>query len=99
MTTLHIANSRTEDMVGDLALQTDIERRIGGGNAQRVAWFAREGDVLVLPWAPEDVYLDYVAELTVRDVHHCGWSCRHRVRWAPTSYHRIGWRTKVFVRN
>jgi Pre ATP-grasp domain/PGM1 C-terminal domain len=64
MTTLHIANSRTDDMVGDLALQTDIERRIGGGNAQRVAWFARDGDVLVLPWAPEDVYLDYVAELT-----------------------------------
>ena len=65
MTTLHIANSRTADMVGgDLLLQTDVEWRIASGHAQRVAWFARDGDVLVLRWAPEDVYLDYVTELT-----------------------------------
>lgn len=64
MIKLHIANNRTADLVGDLALQTDLQRRLAGCTAKRVAWFARDGDVLVLPWPPEEDYLDYVTALT-----------------------------------
>lgn len=31
---------------------------------QRLVWFARDNDVLVLPEAPEDEYLEYVTKLT-----------------------------------
>jgi hypothetical protein len=31
---------------------------------QRLVWFARDGDVLVLPEAPDDAFLDYVTSLT-----------------------------------
>jgi hypothetical protein len=64
MTTLIISNSRTEEMVGDLLALTPTQRQAGGWGAQRMLWFARDGDVVVLPWAPEDAYLDYLTALT-----------------------------------
>lgn len=64
MTTLVIGNSRTEEMVGDLAALTPDERRTGGCSAQRSLWFAGDGDVVVLPWLPRAAYLAYVTGLT-----------------------------------
>ncbi|WP_441246920.1 peptide ligase PGM1-related protein [Kitasatospora sp. McL0602] len=64
MTTLCIGNNRTEEMVGDLAGMTPPERVFAGCGAQRMLWFAEEGDVLVLPWAPDPDYLAYVTALT-----------------------------------
>ncbi|AUG80583.1 hypothetical protein CFP65_5903 [Kitasatospora sp. MMS16-BH015] len=64
MTTLHIGNNRTEEMVGDLAHLAPLERVAAGCGAQRMLWFAADGDVLVLPWAPEPFYLAYVTGLT-----------------------------------
>jgi hypothetical protein len=67
MSKLIITNSRTEEMVGDLALLTPEERLAGGWGAQRMFWFAADGDVLVLPWIAEDEYVDYVLGLTGTD--------------------------------
>ncbi|KXK63665.1 hypothetical protein AWW66_01485 [Micromonospora rosaria] len=67
MTTLIIGNSRTAEMVGDLAALTPAQRRGGGWIAQRMLWFARDGDVLVLPFAPPPEYLSYVTGLTGTD--------------------------------
>ncbi|MFC0541127.1 preATP grasp domain-containing protein [Kutzneria chonburiensis] len=60
MSKLIIANSRTEEMVGDLSLLTPAERVAGGWGAQRMFWFADDGDILVLPWIADDDYIDYV---------------------------------------
>ncbi|WDZ83894.1 peptide ligase PGM1-related protein [Micromonospora cathayae] len=67
MTTLIIGNSRTSEMVGDLAALTPAQLRAGGCVAQRMLWFARDGDVLVLPFAPPPEYRDYVTGLTGTD--------------------------------
>ncbi|GAA3853445.1 hypothetical protein GCM10022243_18830 [Saccharothrix violaceirubra] len=67
MAKLIIANSRTEEMVGDLSLLTPDERVAGGWGAQRLFWFASDGDVLVLPWVAQDRYVDYVLGLTGTD--------------------------------
>ncbi|TDC61303.1 hypothetical protein E1258_11915 [Micromonospora sp. KC207] len=67
MTTLIIGNSRTWEMVGDLAGLTSDQLRAGGCVAQRMFWFARDGDVLVLPFAPPADYLTYVTHLTGTD--------------------------------
>ncbi|WP_255949893.1 preATP grasp domain-containing protein [Streptomyces odontomachi] len=67
MSKLIIANSRTQEMVGDLALLTPEERVSGGWGAQRLFWFAEDGDILVLPWVAEDAYVDYVLGLTGTD--------------------------------
>ncbi|WP_395293558.1 peptide ligase PGM1-related protein [Kitasatospora hibisci] len=64
MTTLCIGNNRTEEMVGDLTGMTPLERAFAGCGAQRMLWFAEDGDVLVLPWEPEPAYLSYVTGLT-----------------------------------
>jgi len=64
MTGLIVGNSRTAEMVGDLAALTPEQRRQGGYAAQRVLWFARDGDVVVLPWLPPEEYLGYVTTLT-----------------------------------
>ncbi|SER90316.1 hypothetical protein SAMN05216188_11769 [Lentzea xinjiangensis] len=63
MTTLYISNNRTEDMVGILSAQTEEERVSAGIGAQRMVWFAGDGDVVVLPRMPEDAFLDYVMSL------------------------------------
>lgn len=67
MPKLIIANSRTQEMVGDLALLTPEERMAGGWGAQRLFWFAADGDILVLPWVADDHYVDYVLGLTGTD--------------------------------
>lgn len=67
MATVIVGNSRTEEMVGDLTALTPTDLRVGGCVAQRLLWFARDGDVLVLPWLPSDDYLAYVTALTGTD--------------------------------
>ncbi|MER5638978.1 peptide ligase PGM1-related protein [Kitasatospora sp. NPDC002227] len=67
MTTLHIGNNRTEEMVGDLTGMPPLEQAFAGCGAQRMLWFAADGDVLVLPWEPEPHYLAYVTGLTGTD--------------------------------
>ncbi|MFI2608301.1 peptide ligase PGM1-related protein [Kitasatospora sp. NPDC018619] len=64
MTTLCIANNRTEEMVGDLSGMAPPERRFAGCGAQRMLWWAEDGDVLVLPCAPDPEFLAYVTGLT-----------------------------------
>ncbi|MEU9044690.1 MULTISPECIES: peptide ligase PGM1-related protein [unclassified Kitasatospora] len=64
MTTLCIANNRTEEMVGDLTGMEPLEQRFAGCGAQRMLWWAEDGDVLVLPWGPDPEYLAYVTGLT-----------------------------------
>jgi hypothetical protein len=57
MTRLLIGNEFDEDLRG-------AERESIAWWVQRLAWFARDHDVLVLPEAPGEGYLEYVAELT-----------------------------------
>ncbi|MET8546707.1 zinc-binding dehydrogenase [Kitasatospora sp. NPDC004799] len=64
MTRLCIANSRTEEMVGDLTGMTPSEKSFAGCGAQRMLWWAEDGDVLVLPGAPDPAFLAYVTGLT-----------------------------------
>jgi len=68
MAKLIIGNSRTEEMVGDLALLSEQEQRLGGWGAQRMLWFATDGDVLVLPWLADDFYNAYVSTMTGTDL-------------------------------
>jgi hypothetical protein len=67
VTALIVGNSRTEEMAGELAALTPLERRVGGCSALRSLWFARSGDVVVLPYPPQDSYLAYVTGLTGTD--------------------------------
>lgn len=67
MPKLIIANSRTEEMVGDLALLTEEERGLGAWGAQRMLWFTEDGDVVVLPWVAEDPYVNYTLGLIGTD--------------------------------
>ncbi|MGW6915336.1 preATP grasp domain-containing protein [Kitasatospora sp. NPDC054939] len=64
MTTLHLGNNRTEEMVGDLSGMSPLELGFAGCGAQRMLWFAEDGDVVVLPWGPDPDYLAYVTGLT-----------------------------------
>ncbi|MFJ8436148.1 peptide ligase PGM1-related protein [Kitasatospora sp. NPDC094019] len=64
MTTLCIANNRTEETVGDLTRMAPLEQLFAGCWAQRMLWWAKDGDVLVLPWSPDPEYLAYVTGLT-----------------------------------
>lgn len=64
MTTLLIGNSRTEEMVGDLAGLSPQAREAAGYGAHRMLWWAGGGDVLVLPTAPDEEFADYVSGLT-----------------------------------
>ncbi len=60
MPSLIIGNSRTEEMVGELAALTPVQRQAGGCSALRSLWYAHAGDVLVLPYQPPAEYLGYV---------------------------------------
>lgn len=64
MAKMIVGNSRTEEMVGELAELAPDEGAAGGCVAQRMLWFARDGDVLVLPRLPRPEYLGYVTGLT-----------------------------------
>ncbi|MEV6978595.1 peptide ligase PGM1-related protein [Kitasatospora sp. NPDC093806] len=64
MTTLCIGNNRTEEMVGDLTGMSPLAQRFAGCGAQRMLWWAEDGDVLVLPWGPDPGFLAYVTGLT-----------------------------------
>lgn len=64
---LIIANSRTEEMVGNLSKLSERASKVGAWGAQRMLWFAADGDVVVLPWLPPDAYLEYVTGLTRTD--------------------------------
>lgn len=63
VTALIIANNRTEEM-GEIAAMTPVDRAAGGCGTQRMLWFARDGDVVVLPFLSTDGYVDYVTSLT-----------------------------------
>ncbi|WP_331970140.1 peptide ligase PGM1-related protein [Actinophytocola sp.] len=43
-------------------------RRSSGTYAQRLLWFAQDGDVLVLPVAPDEAFAEHVTELTGTDM-------------------------------
>jgi hypothetical protein len=64
VSTLLVANTKTEEIVGDLAGLPAYERKIAGCGAQRMLWFAVDGDVVVMPWLPDDAFVDYVTTLT-----------------------------------
>lgn len=68
MASLIIGNSRTRDMVGEMALLTPGEREHAGYSALRVLWFAKAGDVVVLPWLPRPEYLAYIVGHTRTDI-------------------------------
>jgi hypothetical protein len=61
---VHIANNRSADLIGDVGAQSPVALRFAGSHAQRVVWFADDGDVLVVPWSPGEEYLGYVTGLT-----------------------------------
>lgn len=62
-----VGNSRTDEMVGPLDSLSAEERRLGGCVAQRLLWFAGDGDMVILPWLPRPEYLTYVTGLTRTD--------------------------------
>jgi hypothetical protein len=63
MSRLLIGNEFNEDRAG----LADAKRKKTGWWAQRLLWFARDDDVLVLPVAPDENYLEYVTGLTGTD--------------------------------
>jgi len=65
---LIIGNSRTKDMVGEMAMLTPDEREHAGYAALRVLWFAKVGDVVVLPRLPRADYLAYIVGHTRTDI-------------------------------
>src|SRR6185437_12586452 len=62
--TLIVGNTRTVEMVGELAALSALQRRSGGCAAFRLLWFAGPGDIVVLPGRPRAEYLDYVTGMT-----------------------------------
>lgn len=64
MVNLLVGNLRTEEMIGDLQLLTAEAKLVTGCAAQSLIWFAGDGDVAVLPWAPDPDYVSYVCTLT-----------------------------------
>lgn len=67
MSTLFTANNRTAQMVGDLEELSPEHRRTAGVTAQRMIWYAAEGDILVVPHVPSEEFLAYVTALTGAD--------------------------------
>ncbi|MBZ4318334.1 peptide ligase PGM1-related protein [Streptomyces huiliensis] len=63
MTALLIGDNRAAEMAGGPDGTPDGRRRAARG-AQRLLWWARDGDVLLLPEAPDDAYADHVTGLT-----------------------------------
>lgn len=63
MTQLIIPNVPSE-MVGDLSHIPVEKRKSFGLGSQRMLWYARDGDVVVLPTPPGDEFLAHVASLT-----------------------------------
>ncbi|MCX5195624.1 peptide ligase PGM1-related protein [Streptomyces sp. NBC_00249] len=61
MPRLLIGNRPSEDLVGTWG------KAVMGWWAQRLLWFIRDGDVLVLPEAPDEEFLSYATELTGTD--------------------------------
>ncbi|NGO72201.1 hypothetical protein G5C65_28405, partial [Streptomyces sp. SB3404] len=51
-------------MTGGLARQPPEARTAAAYAAHRMLWWAREGDVLVLPTLPDDALADYITGLT-----------------------------------
>jgi hypothetical protein len=64
MTALLVANNKTEETVGDPAGMDPGERDVVACLGQRVLWFARDSDVIVVPREPDEAFLEYVAALT-----------------------------------
>lgn len=60
MAKLIISNQRTEEMVGNLALLDPEYLRYVGNQGMRMAWCLSPGDVLVLPIAANEQFIQYV---------------------------------------
>ncbi|HEU5270989.1 MAG TPA: peptide ligase PGM1-related protein [Jatrophihabitans sp.] len=67
MPRLIVGNTRTDGMVGDLTALSPPEREYAGCAALRLLWYARSGDVVVLPMLPRPDFLAYVTSLTGTD--------------------------------
>ncbi|WP_216213645.1 preATP grasp domain-containing protein [Amycolatopsis aidingensis] len=63
MSTVFVANNRTEQMVGDLGALPPEQRRFAGYTAQRMLWYVDEGDILVVPHAPSEPFSRYLTGL------------------------------------
>jgi hypothetical protein len=59
-----IVSNCAEEIVGDLSALSSEKRRSFGWGAQRLLWYAKDGDVLVLPAPPDETFLDYVTRHT-----------------------------------
>jgi hypothetical protein len=66
MTTLVISNCSDEN-VGDLSGFSAETRYSFGWGAQRMLWYVRDGDIVVLPAQPDETFLNYVTGLTRTD--------------------------------
>lgn len=53
-----------EEMVGDLERLTSEKRQAFGAGAQRILWYAEDGDIVVLPQPPTPEFVDHVTVLT-----------------------------------
>src|SRR6187399_3174811 len=62
MARLIVSNQRTEEMVGDLTALAPEYRKYIANQAHRMVWSARQGDVIVLPSAPDRAFLEYAGE-------------------------------------
>lgn len=64
MPCLIVGNTRTDEMVGDLATMSPFERELGAISALRLLWYAQAGDVVVLPVLPQPEFLAYLTAQT-----------------------------------
>ncbi|HEY1623827.1 MAG TPA: peptide ligase PGM1-related protein [Streptosporangiaceae bacterium] len=55
---------KTEETMGDLGAMPADEKVFAGCGAQRLLWFARDDDVVIVPRQPDEAVLDYVTTLT-----------------------------------
>ncbi|MET4926621.1 peptide ligase PGM1-related protein [Streptomyces sp. PSRA5] len=68
MPRLLIANCFTDELAGDTARLPQAHLQTAAASSHLLLWFARDGDVIVLPVEPEDDLLAYITSLTRTDV-------------------------------
>jgi Pre ATP-grasp domain/PGM1 C-terminal domain len=67
MPRLIIGNLFTDEIAGDPRLLPASYLRVAAAGAQMVLWFAKDGDIILLPERPDDAVLDYVTRMTGTD--------------------------------
>lgn len=63
MTSILIGNVYTEELAGDPTKLSTHQKLVACALSQRMLWFARDGDIVVLPEQPSTAFLAYVATL------------------------------------